>query len=228
MRTITSGIPRAIHIPGWVTSWPASAGRFRPPTCSRSLAANAVEVEGTVLVQTRSDLEETREFLAIAAEHAFILGVVGWVDLLDPGSPTPRCPAGRARGQEARRHSSPGPRRARSGVAAARRGSARTANVADAGLVYDLLVARASYPLPPRVPARCPTFASCWIISPSRHSPLSTCRRGQRPCASSRAATTWSPPSSPDWSPRPTGSDGPSPTSNPRSTWRSRPSGQCA
>jgi L-fuconolactonase len=36
---------------------------------------------GSVLVQTVSDIEETREFLALSAETPFILGVVGWVDL---------------------------------------------------------------------------------------------------------------------------------------------------
>ena len=39
----------------------------------------------TVLVQTRSSLDETREFLATAAATPFIRGVVGWVDLTDPG-----------------------------------------------------------------------------------------------------------------------------------------------
>jgi L-fuconolactonase len=55
---------------------------FLPADLQPVLNANAVQ--GTVLVQTRSDLDETREFLGIAAEHAFVLGVVGWVDLLDP------------------------------------------------------------------------------------------------------------------------------------------------
>lgn len=41
-------------------------------------------VDRTVLVQTRSDVGETREFLAIAAATDFVAGVVGWVDLTDP------------------------------------------------------------------------------------------------------------------------------------------------
>ena len=41
-------------------------------------------VDRTVLVQTRSDIGETREFLAIAAATDFVAGVVGWVDLTDP------------------------------------------------------------------------------------------------------------------------------------------------
>lgn len=42
-------------------------------------------VAGAVLVQTCSSLEETRRFLALADEHREIVGVVGWVDLTDPG-----------------------------------------------------------------------------------------------------------------------------------------------
>src|SRR5437879_3926849 len=38
-------------------------------------------VSGTVLVQTVSDVAETREFLDIAARTDFVRGVVGWVDL---------------------------------------------------------------------------------------------------------------------------------------------------
>jgi L-fuconolactonase len=36
-------------------------------------------------VQTRNSLNETREFLALAARTDFVRGVVGWVDLTDPG-----------------------------------------------------------------------------------------------------------------------------------------------
>lgn len=42
-------------------------------------------VHGTVLVQTVSAVEESVEFLGVAADHADLLrGVVGWVDLADP------------------------------------------------------------------------------------------------------------------------------------------------
>ncbi len=56
--------------------------RFGPEDLRPLLAANGVE--RTILVQTRSSLDETREFLATAAEHEFIAGVVGWVDLTAP------------------------------------------------------------------------------------------------------------------------------------------------
>lgn len=38
-------------------------------------------VDKSIVVQCRHDLEETRDFLAIAAKYDFVLGVVGWVDL---------------------------------------------------------------------------------------------------------------------------------------------------
>jgi L-fuconolactonase len=41
-------------------------------------------IDRTVLVQTISSLDETREFLNTAASTDFIAGVVGWVDLTDP------------------------------------------------------------------------------------------------------------------------------------------------
>ena len=42
------------------------------------------EIDGSILVQTCSSLDETLEFLEIAAQTSFVLGVVGWVDLTDP------------------------------------------------------------------------------------------------------------------------------------------------
>lgn len=57
--------------------------RFTPDDLAPELAAAGVDA--TVLVQTRSSQEETAEFLALAAETPFIRGVVGWVDLTDPG-----------------------------------------------------------------------------------------------------------------------------------------------
>jgi L-fuconolactonase len=38
-------------------------------------------VDKTIIVQCRHDLDETRDFLAIATRHDFVAGVVGWVDL---------------------------------------------------------------------------------------------------------------------------------------------------
>jgi len=56
--------------------------RFGPDDLEPELAA--ARVERTILIQTRSSLAETREFLATAATTGFVAGVVGWVDLSDP------------------------------------------------------------------------------------------------------------------------------------------------
>ncbi|MFD3497015.1 amidohydrolase family protein [Streptomyces sp. NPDC058678] len=47
--------------------------------------AEAAGVDRTVLVQTVTVAEETPEFLALAAGHELIAGVVGWTDLTRPG-----------------------------------------------------------------------------------------------------------------------------------------------
>jgi len=56
--------------------------RFGPEDLAPLLTAN--RIDQTVLVQTVSSVDETREFLATAAQSQFIAGVVGWVDLTDP------------------------------------------------------------------------------------------------------------------------------------------------
>jgi L-fuconolactonase len=45
-----------------------------------------IGVQRTILVQTLANLEETAEFLAIAAATPFVAGVVGWVDLTNGGT----------------------------------------------------------------------------------------------------------------------------------------------
>jgi L-fuconolactonase len=47
-------------------------------------AAAAVGISGTVAVQARQTLEETRWLLDLAEHHPLIRGVVGWVDLRSP------------------------------------------------------------------------------------------------------------------------------------------------
>ncbi|MEV0823205.1 amidohydrolase family protein [Nonomuraea rubra] len=48
--------------------------------------ATASGVTGTVLVQVLPDLDETRDFLTLAAESSLVSGVVGWIDLTEPGA----------------------------------------------------------------------------------------------------------------------------------------------
>lgn len=55
---------------------------FGPNELRPLLADNGIDA--TILVQTISSVEETREFLETAATNDFIAGVVGWVDLTSP------------------------------------------------------------------------------------------------------------------------------------------------
>lgn len=55
---------------------------FGPDELRPALVDNGIDA--TILVQTISSVEETREFLATAAVTDFVAGVVGWVDLMSP------------------------------------------------------------------------------------------------------------------------------------------------
>ena len=124
------------------------------PALRRSFALAELEpelrregIDATVLVQTVDVPEETPELLALAAKHPVIAGVVGWVDLTAPD----------VADQIAELVAGPGGRRLvgiRHGVQGepdprwlcrddVRRGLAA---VADAGLVYDLLVVPVQLP----------------------------------------------------------------------------------
>jgi L-fuconolactonase len=68
----------------WMTDEVAPIRRaFGPVDLAPVLAECGVDA--TVTVQARADVQETRELLAVAATSDFIAGVVGWVDLTDPG-----------------------------------------------------------------------------------------------------------------------------------------------
>ena len=56
--------------------------RFGPEDLRPLLTA--ARVDRTIVVQTIPSVDETREFLATAADTDFVAGVVGWVDLTDP------------------------------------------------------------------------------------------------------------------------------------------------
>ncbi len=56
---------------------------FTPSDLAPEIAAQ--RISGTVLVQTISSQDETREFLELAERTDFIWGVVGWVDLTSAG-----------------------------------------------------------------------------------------------------------------------------------------------
>jgi L-fuconolactonase len=110
--------------------------------------ARAAGVDRTVLVQTVTVPEETPEFLALADEHELIAGVVGWTDLTRPDvadelARLRELPGGRyLKGIRHQVQGEPDPGwllrpDVRRGLTA----------VADAGLVYDLVV------LPHQLPA---------------------------------------------------------------------------
>jgi len=112
---------------------------FGPEDLRPLLRANGVD--RTVLVQTVSSLDETREFLATAATSGFIAGVVGWADLTDPSidktlERLKDGPGGRLLvGIRHQVHDEPDPRwLQRDDVMRGIRA------VGDAGLVYDFLV----------------------------------------------------------------------------------------
>jgi L-fuconolactonase len=99
-------------------------------------------IDRTVLVQTRSSIDETREFLATAAGSAgLIAGVVGWVDLTDRAAPEMLAALEAGAGGERlvgirhQVHDEPDPEwLVRADVTAGLRA------VGDADLAYDLLV----------------------------------------------------------------------------------------
>jgi len=75
--------PETAYYP-WMTDEVAPIRRpFTPVDLAPLLRCSGVD--GTVLVQTRSSLSETYQFLEIAAQTDFVKGVVGWVDLTRPG-----------------------------------------------------------------------------------------------------------------------------------------------
>ncbi|MFJ9147520.1 amidohydrolase family protein [Streptomyces sp. NPDC102270] len=130
----------------WIT--PDSPLRRNFTMADLAPEAAAASVARTVLVQTVTVPEETPEFLALAAGHELIAGVVGWTDLTRPDvadelARLRQLPGGtHLKGIRHQVQGEPDPEwllrpDVRRGLAA----------VADAGLVYDLVV------LPHQLPA---------------------------------------------------------------------------
>jgi L-fucono-1,5-lactonase len=131
--------PARVDYP-WMTEELAPIRRaFGPRDLAPELARAGVD--GTILVQTISSVDETRDFLATAAATPFVRGVVGWVDLEAPdaGDAIDALRAGpggdRLVGIRHQVHDEPDPdwldrSTVRRGIRA----------VGDRGLAYDLLV----------------------------------------------------------------------------------------
>ena len=122
--------------------------------------ARAAGVDRTVLVQTITVAEETPEFLALADAHDLIAGVVGWTDLTRPDiadelARLRELPGGHyLKGIRHQVQGEPDPNwllrpDVRRGLTA----------VADAGLVYDLLVLPHQFPAAVEVAASLPQLA---------------------------------------------------------------------
>ncbi len=126
----------------WMTDDVAAIRRrFGPEDLEPLLRAHGID--GTVLVQARASLDETRLLLETAEATPFVLGVVGWIDLADPEAARVLAEL-RGRllvGIRHQAHDEPDPAwLLRSDV---QRGIAA---VGRAGLAYDLLVRSAELP----------------------------------------------------------------------------------
>jgi L-fuconolactonase len=70
---------------GWIDDSMASLRRDFLPNDARR-AMTLAGIDACVAVQARQTLAETRWLLDLAAENAFVAGVVGWIDLQDAGA----------------------------------------------------------------------------------------------------------------------------------------------
>jgi L-fuconolactonase len=71
---------------GWIPdAWAPLRRNYLPADLHAEL--KTAGVDGVVTVQARQSLEETRWLLDLAAQHAFIRGVVGWAPLVDASLP---------------------------------------------------------------------------------------------------------------------------------------------
>ncbi|MFD9000218.1 amidohydrolase family protein [Streptomyces sp. NPDC059582] len=68
----------------WITGPELASLRRNFTVADLELETRAAGVDRTVLVQTVTVAAETPEFLALAAGHELIAGVVGWIDLTRP------------------------------------------------------------------------------------------------------------------------------------------------
>jgi L-fuconolactonase len=136
--------PRRAHYE-WLTDERAAIRRPFGPDDMRPLL-RAHGIDRTIVIEARSSLEETRELLALAEVTDFLAGVVGWVDLTGPVA----ADVAALRSAPGGRHLAGVRHQVRAEPDAAwllrpdvLRGLAA---LADAGLVYDLLVGARELP----------------------------------------------------------------------------------
>ncbi|WP_416964192.1 amidohydrolase family protein [Streptomyces sp. Agncl-13] len=150
----------SVHDQDWITGPELQPLRRDFTVTDLAPEARAAGVDRTVLVQTITVAEETPEFLALADTHDLIAGVVGWTDLTRPDitdelARLRELPGGRyLKGIRHQVQGEPDPNwllrpDVRRGLTA----------VADAGLVYDLLVLPHQFPAAVQVAASLPQLA---------------------------------------------------------------------
>jgi L-fuconolactonase len=137
--------PNVAEYPWMTGAYEPLRRRYGPADLEPELTA--VGVDATILVQARHELDETRRLLEIAEATHWVAGVVGWVDLTAPDVADTIASVREGPGGEHlvgirhQVHDEPDPDwLLRPGVL---RGLAA---VADAGLVYELLVRRRELP----------------------------------------------------------------------------------
>lgn len=165
------------------------------------LAAHGLD--GTILVQSSSSYEETAELLTLAAGEGPVAGVVGWADLRDPAlaEVLAALPAGLV-GIRHQVQDEPdpdwllGPDVLRG-----------LAIVADAGLVYDLLVTPRELPAAHAAVRAVPQLA--FVLDHAAKPAVATGSGSPGPTPSPRSpGRRTSAANCPGWSPRPTGTPG--------------------
>lgn len=75
--------PTRAHYP-WLDREPAAPIRRPFDTADLHAVTAGHQVEGTVVIEARHSLDETRSLMAIAAADDLVSAAVGWVDLTDP------------------------------------------------------------------------------------------------------------------------------------------------
>jgi L-fucono-1,5-lactonase len=133
--------PARGHYP-FLDDVPSLRKRFGPEDLHTELESN--RIDGSIVVQARSSLDETEQLLAIAEATPWVVGVVGWVDLTTPDDVASTLAAFAGRGLVGIRHQvhdEPDPDWiVRSDVQRSLRA------ISDADLAFDLLVCTRELP----------------------------------------------------------------------------------
>jgi L-fuconolactonase len=202
--------PEAADYPWMTGSYEPLRKAFGPSDLTPLL--DAAGVTATIVVQARQELDETHSLLEMAAVTPWVAGVVGWVDVTK--ADVTETIAGIREEEHGNRlvgirhlvHDEPDPEWLLRGDV--RRG---LSSVAEAGLVFDLLVRTRELPAATEVARRLPGLRFALTTWPSLRSRRGSSSRGPPPWARS-PLFPMSPAKCLAWSPKPTGRHGIRPT----------------